>query len=301
MAEARINPRIFLVTGDLGYNMVEPFQKEFPHRFLNAGIAEQNMAGVAAGLAMQGYMVYVYSIGNFNTLRCFEQIRNDICYNNLNVRIVCMGEGYSYGDAGMSHHATEDIGAMRVLPGLVVASPANKIETERVISLSFLHEGAMYIRLGKAEKFNPDNYEPEYMECVENMKIGGLLPVIKKDSSTALLSTSSLVESLKNQIVSECYDYDLYSVPFIKPINKNQLKEIAGKYETIVCMEEHQENCGMGSAVIEIISDMYAKGEISRYPRIHRKGIKDKHQHFGGSQTFLREKEGLTLHSMIDE
>lgn len=211
-----------------------------------------------------------------------------------------MGEGYSYGSAGMSHHATEDIGAMRVLPGLVVASPANQIETARIISLSFVHEGPMYIRLGKAEKFKPADYNPEYLECVANMEIGDVLPVINNNNAKAILSSSSLVEVLKDQITTSFYDYDLYSVPFIKPINKCQLKVIAEKYKTIICVEEHQENCGMGSAIIEQLSDMYAKGEIMHYPVIFRRGIKDKYQYSGGSQSYLREKEGLVLPIMFD-
>ena len=120
-----------------------------------------------------------------------------------------MGEGYSYGNAGMSHHATEDIGAMRVLPGIVVASPANKIETERIISISFIHEGPMYIRLGNAETFNPDDYSQKYLKSVANMEIGDVLPVIINNNVTAILSTSSLVETLKNQIQSDFKDYDL--------------------------------------------------------------------------------------------
>ncbi|MCH5240199.1 MAG: transketolase [Muribaculaceae bacterium] len=300
IAEAQTDSRIFLMVGDLGYNMIEPFREKFPKRFLNAGIAEQNMMGVAAGMAMQGFIVYVYSIGNFNTLRCLEQIRNDVCYNNLNVRIVCMGEGYSYGSAGMSHHATEDIGVMRVLPGIVVASPANNIETEKIISLSFIHTGPMYIRLGKTRKLNAENYNPEYLEKVSNMMIGEVLPVINNNKTNAILSTSSLVEDLKDQIETSYNDYDLYSVPFLKPLSKIHLKAIAEKYDSLICLEEHQENCGMSSAIIEIINDMYAKGEIRRYPIIYRRGIKDKFQHLGGSQSYLREKEGLGLPIMLD-
>ena len=107
-SQAREDPRIFLVVGDLGFSVVENFAKEFPDRFLNAGIAEQNMAGIAAGLAIEGYHVFVYSIANFPLVRCLEQIRNDICYHNLSVTIVSVGGGLSYGNLGYSHHATED-------------------------------------------------------------------------------------------------------------------------------------------------------------------------------------------------
>src|SRR5574344_520879 len=123
--EARKNDKIFLLVGDLGYNVVEPFANAFPDRFYNVGISEQNMAGMAAGLAMTGFNVYIYSIGNFPTLRCLEQTRNDISYYNANVKIVSVGGGYAYGSLGMSHHATEDIGVMRTLPNMVVCSPSD--------------------------------------------------------------------------------------------------------------------------------------------------------------------------------
>ena len=140
--EARQNERIFLLVGDLGFHVVEPFAEAFPERFLNVGICEQNMAGIAGGLAMNGWIVYCYSIGNFPTLRCIEQIRNDIVYYNSNVRIVSVGAGYAYGSQGVSHQATEDVAMLRSLPNMVVCStrvpcisvwakPENKSSTHR--------------------------------------------------------------------------------------------------------------------------------------------------------------------------
>ena len=120
MKEARKNDKIFLLVGDLGYNVVEPFAREFPNRFRNVGIAEQNMAGVAAGLAMSGFNVYFYSIGNFPTLRCIEQIRNDVAYHHANVKVVAVGGGYAYGDLGATHQATEALDIMRTIHGMVL-------------------------------------------------------------------------------------------------------------------------------------------------------------------------------------
>ena len=134
--EARKNDKIFLLVGDLGYHVVEPFAEEFPDRFLNVGIAEQNMAGVAAGLAMTGYNVYIYSIGNFPTLRCLEQIRNDIAYHEANVKIVSVGAGYAYGSLGATHQATEDIGVIRTIPNIVVATPGDPVEARAIATLS---------------------------------------------------------------------------------------------------------------------------------------------------------------------
>ena len=128
MEEARKDRSIFLLTGDLGFSVLEPFAKEFPERFVNVGIAEQNMAGIAAGLALDGWNVFTYSIANFPTLRSLEQIRYDICYHDLNVTVVSVGAGYAYGALGASHHATEDIAIMRAIPNMVVASPGDPIE-----------------------------------------------------------------------------------------------------------------------------------------------------------------------------
>ena len=129
IVQARIHPDIFLVVGDLGYSVIEPFAAEFPDRYLNAGVAEQNMTGVAAGLASEGWHVFTYSIANFPTLRCFEQIRNDIAYHKLPVTVVAVGAGLAYGSLGYSHHAVQDIAVMRTLPELTLLSPADPGET----------------------------------------------------------------------------------------------------------------------------------------------------------------------------
>ena len=125
---AKVDKKIFLICGDLGYSVLEPFAEQFPDRFLNVGIAEQNMMHVATGLAFEGYNVFTYSIGNFPTLRCMEQIRYDICYHNANVKIVAVGSGYAYGPLGVSHHTTEDIAMLRALPGMIVTAPGDPVE-----------------------------------------------------------------------------------------------------------------------------------------------------------------------------
>ena len=150
--EAETNERIFLIVGDLGYSVVEPFRDKFPDRFLNAGIAEQNMAGMAAGLAKEGYNVYIYSIANFPTLRCMEQIRDDIAYHNLNVKIVSVGAGYAYASLGASHHATEDIGMMRTIPNMLVCSPGDPIEAQAITKFSSHYDGPMYLRSGNLSR-----------------------------------------------------------------------------------------------------------------------------------------------------
>src|ERR1700679_3509777 len=154
MEVAEHDNRVFLLVGDLGFGVVEPFVKKFPDRFLNVGVAEQNMTGIAAGLALSGKIVFTYSIANFPILRCLEQIRNDVCYHNANVKIVSIGGGYSYGSLGMTHHATEDIAILRALPGMVVVAPGDPIETEAATRAVTEHDGPCYLRLGRAGEPN---------------------------------------------------------------------------------------------------------------------------------------------------
>ena len=288
--EARHDKRIFLVVGDLGYHVVEPFAETFPERFLNVGIAEQNMTGIAAGLAMSGYNVYTYSIGNFPTLRCIEQIRNDVAYHHANVKIVAVGAGYSYAGLGATHQATEDIGAMRSIPNMVVATPGDPIEAEAVTRISAHYEGPMYIRLGRAgEKIVHD-------DIPQKIEIGDVLPLKVNGNSTAVIACGAILDKARQSIENKNLAYDLYSVPFVKPINKMQLKQIVETHDAgLVIMEEHQKSCGAGSAIVECLSDMYSSGEISVYPKVRRLAINDEFLPIVGSQDYLRNVAGLTL------
>lgn len=146
---AQGDPNIELLTGDLGFGVLRPFWEALPDQFLNVGIAEQNMISMAAGMALEGKTVFVYSIGNFPTMRCLEQIRNDCAYPGANVKIVCVGAGFAYGALGMSHHATEDLAVMRALPGVTVFSPADRTEAEAVARAAVKTPGTCYIRLGR--------------------------------------------------------------------------------------------------------------------------------------------------------
>ena len=289
--EARKNEKIFLLVGDLGYHVVEPFAQEFPDRFINVGIAEQNMAGIAAGLAMTGYNVYIYSIGNFPTLRCLEQIRNDIAYHKANVKVVSVGAGYAYGSLGATHQATEEIGAIRVIPNMVVATPGDPIEARAIAKLSSNYEGPMYIRLGKAgEKI-------VHKEDSIRLKIGDISPIhLLYGNKTAVLACGNILDAAFHQIDDESLPYDLYSIPFVKPIDVGQLKSIVEKHpDGIITIEEHQKSCGMGSAVVEMINDLYADGKLSTYPKINRIAIPDEFAGVVGTQQYLRKYEHLTV------
>lgn len=285
--EASSNEKIYLLIGDLGYNVIEPFANKFPDRFINVGICEQNMAGIAAGLSMTGYNVYIYSIGNFPTLRCIEQIRNDIAYYNNNVKIVAVGAGFAYGSQGVSHHATEDVGIMRSIPNIVVASPSDPYEAKAITKLSASYDGPMYIRLGKAgEKYI-------HKAEIENLHIGDILPFrILPNSSSAILASGSISESIFNS--NHIDGYDLYSLPFIKPINQKDLILIS-KYNNLLIVEEHQKSCGIGSAIIEQLSDLFSDGLIANFPKIKRIAIDDKFCEKCGSQLYLREQAKLYI------
>ena len=218
---ARSNERIFLVVGDLGFSVIEPFAEEFPDRFLNAGVAEQNMTGLAAGLASEGYHVFTYSIANFPTLRCHEQIRNDVCYHDLPVTIVAVGAGLAYGALGYSHHGIQDIGVMRGLPNITVLAPADPHETTAAVDWIVSHPGPSYLRLGKAGEEVLTVQMPQ-----ENIPTG----VLVQGGEYAIVATGSILSAameaastLKRQNMS----IDVFSLSWIAPVNVNSFSNLA--------------------------------------------------------------------------
>lgn len=287
--EARQNERIFLLVGDLGFHVVEPFAEAFPERFLNVGICEQNMAGIAGGLAMNGWIVYCYSIGNFPTLRCIEQIRNDIVYYNSNVRIVSVGAGYAYGSQGVSHQATEDVAMLRSLPNMVVCSPSDPVETKMLVHLSVTHQGPMYIRLGKAgeQVFHPQE--------IQDYHLGDLLPILDKGAETLVLTSGSILASLMESVETKALNYDVWTIPVVKPLNATQLCQLAENRRQIIIVEENQKSAGIGSAIIEVLSDAYNNGLLKTYPKIQRIAINDEFLEVAGSQRYLQQTAGLIL------
>ena len=287
--EARTNDRIFLLVGDLGYNVVEPFANAYPERFINVGICEQNMAGIAGGLAMNGWIVYCYSIGNFPTLRCIEQIRNDIVYYNNNVRVVSVGAGYAYGSQGVSHQATEDVAMLRSLPNMTVCSPSDPIETKMLVHLSTTHQGPMYIRLGKAGE------QVFHQQEIHFYHLGDLLPIINKGSETLVLTSGSILARVMEGINTKHLDYDVYTIPVVKPLNASQLCALAEQRTQIIIVEENQKSGGIGSAIIEILSDAYNNGTLSQYPKVRRIAINDEFLDIAGSQSYLQSAAGLIL------
>ena len=167
---AKNNNNIELITGDLGFGVLKPYWEQLPNQFTNAGIAEQNMTTVAAGMALEGKTVFTYSIGNFPTLRCLEQIRNDCAYHKANVKVVCVGGGFVYGSLGMSHQATEDLAILRSLPDVVVMAPGDLVEAEEATKAIAAYPGTCYLRLGRGG-------EKRIHDKIQDFKIGKAIKV----------------------------------------------------------------------------------------------------------------------------
>jgi transketolase len=286
--EARANDKIFLLVGDLGYSVVEPFEKEFPQRFLNVGIAEQNMTGIASGLAKEGYTVFTYSIGNFPTLRCMEQIRYDVCYHNLSVNIVAVGGGYAYGPLGVSHHTTEDLGMLRTIPNLIVTAPGDPLEAKAITSIAAQSKEPHYIRLGKAG-------EPAVHPLNTKIESGkGIAVIENEENDTAILSTGAMLKYAYDFVKDNNLNYSLYSFPFIKPMDNDLLFSVANRYKKIITIEEHQRSAGFGSAILEALNDLNELHDI-KIPTVRRISIPDIFIGYAGTQEFLRQKAGLIL------
>lgn len=269
--EAESNKNIVLVSGDLGYGCLEKFSSRFPDRFFNLGIAEQNMLGVCAGLAMEGKKVFVYSIGNFNTLRCIEQIRNDVCYMNLDVNILSVGAGLEYGQLGFSHHATEDLSVMRAMPNMMVFSPSTDIEAKLVLKEMVKSSSPCYVRLNKKG-------------VLIDKKPRSLAPYLVKDGErVAIFATGSILEeAIKASDMLERHGLRVavYSFAKVKPLKLSP--ELLG-YDNIFTLEEQTIVGGFGSAVLEQLAN------LGGAPKVRLLGIEDKFSSLVGDRQYLRE------------
>ena len=287
---AKENANIELITGDLGFGVLKPFWEQCPNQFTNAGIAEQNMTSVAAGMALEGKNVFTYSIGNFPTLRCLEQIRNDCAYHKANVTIVCIGGGFVYGSLGMSHQATEDLAILRALPDVIVMAPADLVEAEECTKALAEYEGTAYLRLGRGG-------EKRIHDKIDNFQIGKAIKV-HDGNEIAIFSTGAIFEEVTeayDQLMGKGYKPAVYTFPTVKPIDREKIEEISRDYDLIVTVEEHNIVGGFGSAVAEVIAEM--KENKARLLRI---GIDDEYSVRVGNQKYLRQQYGLDCHSIVD-
>ena len=287
---ARKNPQLMLLTGDLGFSIFEPFQKEFPNQFLNAGVSEQNMTGVAAGLALEGKLPIIYSIVPFVTMRNFEQIRNDICYQNLNVKIVGVGAGFSYGIYGHTHYGLEDIALMRVLPNMTIFSPGDPLETIAAVKKAMTIKGPVYIRLGKAG-------EPNIHQKIPKLRIGDGL-VLEEGKDVTIFVTGVLLPlalEVCSKLKQKSMSISLISMPVLKPINSSFIVAHTKGAKLVVSIEEHSVIGGLGSAIAEILS------EQKESPRLIRMGAMNKFHKKTGSQKYMRNKNKLSKQAIVNE
>lgn len=274
---AEKDPRIMLITGDLGFAVLDEYRRRFPRQFINAGVAEQNMTLVATGMALEGHIVFTYSIGNFPTLRALEMIRNDAAYHGANVKVVSIGGGFSYGPLGISHHATEDLAIMRSLPDVTCVSPTSLWEVTEATKAITQTPGTCFLRLDKDK--GPDG-------PAEESFVLGRPRILRKGSDVALITTGGILSDVikaADELERAGASASVYSVHTLKPIEPDRIIDAARNHRAIVTVEEHTIHGGLGSLVLEELAD--AGVFPTKFLRI---GLDGCFSSVVGSQSYLR-------------
>jgi transketolase len=288
MCLAKADPSIMLLTGDLGFGVLDDFASELPAQFINVGVAEQNMAGIAAGLALEGHKVYTYSIANFTTLRCLEQIRNDICYHDANVTLVSVGAGFSYGQLGVSHFATEDLAILRALPRMMVVAPSDPWEAKILTRQMSAVSGPKYLRIDKGEGGSPEKPSDVHL---------GKGRVVCEGTDVTIVSIGAILSEalkaaglLKNRGVSA----RVISLNTIKPFDRSIIFDACKDTGGIISIEEHIEIGGLAGAISEAcLTANITPGFF------HRIGLKDEYPTIVGDQKFLRDTYGMNSERIV--
>jgi transketolase len=284
---AEQDPSVMLVTGDLGFGVLTEFACRFPNQYLNAGVAEQNMAGIAAGLAIEGRRVFTYSIANFPTLRCVEQLRNDVCYHRLSVTVVAVGGGFAYGPLGFSHHATEDVAIMSALPGMRVMAPNDPIEARACTRLCASFDGPTYLRLGR------NGERRIHSESLAIVQEGKLIHVAgSSDAPVALVAGCGALDiaaETADLLRRSAIGVSLWACPFIVPFDHDGVRRLASDADLLVTVEEHALIGGLGTRCAHAIAAL--TGRRARHLGF---GIPPEPQHAVGDQRYLRSRVGLT-------
>ena len=286
---ARTDERICLITGDLGFGVLETFQTELPGQYINAGVAEQNMTGLATGMALDGWIVFTYSIANFPTLRCLEQLRNDAAYHDANVKVVSIGGGFSYGPLGMSHHATEDLAILRALPQITITSPGCLWETERLTESLVERVGTCYLRLDKSNA-GRTNKAGEAFEF-------GKIRTLRAGNDAAIFATGGILgvaleasEELSKQGVS----VRVMSVHSLRPFDVDTVLNVCADIRVVTTLEEHVVDGGLGGLIAETCLE---SGVIPA--RFFRFGLRGGYSTIVGSQGYLRHRHGLDSEAVV--
>jgi len=293
--EEFVTPNTILITGDLGFGVLNNFNKKYPKQYINAGVAEQNLTGIAAGLALEGKKVITYSIANFNTLRALEQIRNDIAYHELNVTIVSVGGGLAYGQLGISHHATEDIAIMRSIPSMKVFAPGDTRETYEITKLILQQDfGPVYLRIGRAGEATLHSDE-----SIKNLEIGKPLQ-LKEDltHNIALVATGGMLEVAKNvsELLSEIGESSaIMSFHTLKPIDVQMVSNIFQTYKYVFSFEEHTICGGFGSLILE---SLIGKPKIN-LQKFYAFALPSEFTSIVGDQNYLRDYYGISANKIF--
>lgn len=280
---ANEDKRLVMLPADIGNRLFDKYKEKFPDRFYNCGVAEADTIGIAAGMALCGLRPIAYTINSFITTRCFEQIRVDVCFNNLPVIIAGVGGGLSYSPLGVTHHSCEDIAIMRVLPNMTVICPGDAFEVRAAIRAALKHKGPVYIRLGKKG-------EPLVHKEVPKFEIGRGI-IISEGEDICLLSTGNMLptavnvgEILKSQGISA----KVISLHTVKPLDKALLSDIFAGFELVATIEEHSLLGGLGASIAEWISEQQPqKAKLLRF------GTRDKFLYRVGDQEYARKYFGL--------
>ena len=269
---------ILFLTGDLGFGVFDELSKKFPDNFINIGVAEQNMASIAAGLAMHNFKVFIYSIANFSTFRCLEQIRNDISYHDLNVTVVSIGGGFSYGPLGMSHHATEDISIMRSMPGMKVCVPSTKFEAISATRYLANSPGPGYLRIDKSDFSKTDFIEPDFTF--------GKSSLMRDGKDVTIISAGGILEEAikaSEELDKSGISCRVISMHTIKPIDEEAIIKSVKETKGLVTLEEHTVIGGLGGAVSEVCM------KYSLLPDYYCSiGLEDTFSKVVGDQNYLR-------------
>lgn len=278
---AKADPNLLLLTGDHGYALFDSFRRECPQQYINAGIAEQNMVGVAAGLARNGFHPFVYGLSAFVPIRVVEQIKLDVAHDALPVVFIGDGAGFVYSHLGTSHQATEDIACTRSIPGLSVYSPSDRFEVALCMQWAHAARAPVYLRMGKSDRGDVHKASVSFAE-------GSLYPVVptSPERDIALIATGSMVSTAMRMADTRFPRASVWSVPSIKPIDARQVADICRQHKLVVVLEEHSVLGGLGAAIAEVASELAPV-------RILRVGVPDRFSHQCGSYEYLLKEHGL--------
>jgi len=282
---AKTDSSVLLMTGDHGYSLFDDFRRECSGQYINAGIAEQNMVGMAAGLARSGFIPFVYGLSAFIPVRVIEQIKIDIAHDNLPVIFIGDGAGLVYSHLGTSHQSTEDIACTRAIPNLSVYSPADRFELTACMDLAYASKSPIYIRIGKSDLGDVHLQLPK-------LTIGSLVCVkLGINSNITFIATGSFLKTAMNLAETDYPDATIWSAPFIKPLNIIQISDICSKSQLVVVLEEHSVIGGLGSAISEIASEFSPV-------RVLRIGVKDRFSEHCGTYEYLLKEHDLNIESI---